>query len=275
MALTIKQVSKLTAPGRYFDQHGLYLQVQSERNRSWLLRYEIRGRERWAGLGPLHTVSLTEARERARKARLQILDGLDPIEQRKAQRAARELETTRSLTFEQAAQQYFNQHAEKWKNAKHRAQFLSTLKAYAFPIIGRLSVSDIDTSLVLQVIEPIWKTKTETASRVRNRLEAVLDWATVRGHRVGEYPARWARHLENVLPARGQLARYQHHPALSYLKIHTFIASLRQRDGLAAKALEFLILCASRTGEVIGATWDEFDLAAKTCGLHPVWMTPT
>ena len=262
MTLTIKQVLKLTAPGRYFDQHGLYLQVQSERNRSWLLRYEIRGRERWAGLGPLHTVSLTEARERARKARLQILDGLDPIEQRKAKRVALELETTRSLTFEQAAQQYFNQHSEKWKNAKHRAQFLSTLQAYAFPIIGRLSVSDIDTGLVLQVIEPIWKSKTETASRVRNRIEAVLDWATVRGHRAGENPARWARHLENVLPARSQ--RYQHHPALPYLEIQSFIALLRQREGIAAKALEFLILCASRTGEVIGATWSEIDFAAKT-----------
>ena len=262
MTLTIKQISKLTAPGRYFDQHGLYLQVQSERNRSWLLRYEIRGRERWAGLGPLHTVSLTEARERARKARLQILDGLDPIEQRKAKRAALELETTRSLTFEQAAQQYFNQHSEKWKNEKHRAQFLSTLQAYAFPIIGRLSVSDIDTGLVLQVIEPIWKSKTETASRVRNRIEAVLDWATVRGHRAGENPARWARHLENVLPARSQ--RYQHHPALPYLEIQNFIALLRQREGVASKALEFLILCASRTGEVIGATWNEIDFASKT-----------
>lgn len=264
MTLTIKRVSKLTAPGRYFDQHGLYLQVQSAKNRSWLLRYEMGGRERWAGLGPLHTVSLKEARARARKARLQLLDGVDPIEHRKAQRAARALETARSLTFEKAAQQYYDQHSEKWKNAKHRAQFLSTLKNYAFPVIGKLSVSDIETGHVLRVIEPIWKTKTETASRVRNRIEAVLDWAAVRGHRAGDNPARWEKHLENVLPARSQFAKYQHHPALLYTDIHAFITSLHQREGVAARALEFLILCASRTGEIIGATWNEIDLAAKT-----------
>lgn len=264
MALTMNRIPKLTTPGRYFDQHGLYLQVQSETNRSWLLRYETHGRERWAGLGPLHTVSLKEARARARKARLQLLDGIDPIEHRKAQRAASALEAARSLTFEKAAQQYFDQHSEKWRNAKHRAQFLSTLKTYAYPIIGRLSVSDIETGHVLRVIEPIWKTKTETASRVRNRIEAVLDWATVRGHRAGDNPARWEKHLAHSLPARSQFAKYQHHPALPYVEIPSFITSLQQRGGVAAKALEFLILCASRTGEVIGATWNEIDLAAKT-----------
>jgi Arm DNA-binding domain len=182
MALTALQVTKAVKPGRYGDGHGLYLQVSSSGVKSWLLRYERRGRERWMGLGPLHTVGLKDARDRALNARRQLLDGIDPLDARRAERAALTLEAARSLTFEQAAQQYFDAHEKRWRNPKHRQQFLNTLKTYTFPRIGKLPVAAIDTGLVLSCIEPIWQNKTETASRVRARIESVLDWATVRGN---------------------------------------------------------------------------------------------
>lgn len=268
MPLTAKQVEKLTSPGRYFDQHGLYLQVLSPTNRSWLLRYERHGRERWMGLGPLHTFSLAEARDRARKARQQLHDGNDPLEVREVERAARALAVARTLTFAEAATQYFNAHERKWSNAKHRAQFLSTLKAYAFPRIGRLAVADIDTGQVLRCIEPIWQEKTETASRVRGRIESVLDWATVRGYRTGDNPARWKGHLSEALPARGQIAKVEHHSALPFDQVPAFMAALAEREGMAARALQFTILTAARTGEVIGARWNEIDLLERT------WTVP-
>ena len=269
MTLTIKRIARLSTAGRYSDGHGLYLQVMSPTNRSWLLRYERNGRgERWMGLGPLHTVSLQEARERARKARQQLLDGVDPLDARKAERAAKALEAARTITFEKAAQAYFDAHERGWRNAKHRAQFLSTLKTYAYPKIGKLPVAAIDTGLVLKVIEPIWQDKTETASRLRGRIESVLDWATVRGYRTGDNPARWRGHLGEVLPARGKIQKTSHHAALSFGDLPEFMTALSQRDGVAARGLEFTILTAARTGEVIGATWEEIDLKAK------VWTIP-
>jgi integrase len=269
MALTEKKIAKLKEPGRYGDGHGLYLQVQSRSNRSWLLRYERNGRgERWMGLGPLHTIDLREARERARKARQQLLDGMDPLDARKAQRAARALEAARTITFEAAAQAYFDAHERSWKNAKHRAQFVSTLQTYAYPKIGKLPVAAIDVGLVLKVIEPIWQDKTETANRVRGRIEAVLDWATVRGYRAGDNPARWKGYIENVLPSRGKIQKTNHHAALPFIDLPEFMTALGQRDGVAGRALEFTILTTARTGEVIGATWDEIDLKEKT------WTVP-
>ena len=268
MALTAIKVTKATKPGRYGDGQGLYLQVSNTGLKSWLLRYERHGRERWMGLGPLHTVGLKDARDRAHMARRLLLDGIDPLDARKAERAAQALEAARSLTFEQAAQQYFEAHEQKWRNAKHRQQFLNTLKAYAFTKIGKFPVAAIDTGLVLKCIEPIWSDKTETASRVRARIEAVMDWATVRGYRKGDNPARWKGHLDNVLPARGQIQKTTHHAALPYAELAVFMAALSQREGVAARALEILILNAARTGEVIGATWDEIDLIAK------IWTVP-
>jgi integrase len=268
MPLTALRVARLTKPGRYADGNGLYLQVTSSGGKSWILRYERARRERWLGLGALHTVSLKDARERARKARLQILDGIDPIDAKRAQRAAEALAAAKSITFEEAAKQYFDAHEKKWRNAKHRAQFLSTLKAYAYPKIGKLPVADIDLGLVLKVIEPIWEAKTETASRVRGRIETVLDWATVRGYRKGENPARWRGHLEHVLPARGRIAKQNHHAALPYAELPAFMSELRKREGVAAKALEFTILTAARTGETIGATWGEINFSDKT------WTVP-
>ena len=272
-ALNDKKIARLTKPGRYGNGHGLYLQIREGASsgllrRSWLLRYELNGKERFYGLGPLHTVSLKDARERARKARLQLLDGIDPIAAKQQRKADAALAAAKAITFETAAQQYFDQHAAKWRNRKHRAQFLSTLQTYAYPTLGKLPVAAIDTGLVLKVIEPIWPTKTETASRVRSRVEAVLDWATVRGYRTGDNPARWKGHLAEVLPARGKIRRTIHHAALPFGEIGAFVAALRAREGVAARTLEFGILTAARTGEVIGARWPEVDLKAK------VWTVP-
>jgi integrase len=266
--LTAKKVERTKGPGRYHDGHGLYLQVVNANNKSWLLRYERNGRERWFGLGPAHTFSLKEARERARAARQLLHDDIDPIDHRKAQRAAQAAAKAKAITFAEAARRYFDQHEGKWRNAKHRAQFLSTLKTYAYPVVGNMAVADIDTPAVLRAVEPIWLTKTETASRVRGRIENVLDWCTVRGYRSGDNPARWKGHLAEVLPARGQVARPVHHAAMPYRELPAFMAALRARQGTAARALEFAILTAARTGEVIGARWSEIDIEDKT------WTVP-
>jgi integrase len=264
MALTAKRVAKLSKrPGRHHDSHGLYLQVINPTSASWLLRYVRHGRERMLGLGPLHVIGLAEARARAKAARLELLDGIDPVEDRKAKKVARALAAAKTMSFSECTSAYFSQHEAKWRNAKHAAQFLSTLRSYAFPVLGTLPVASIDTPLVLKVVEPIWQDKTETASRVRGRIESVLDWATVRGHRTGDNPARWKGHLDQVLPARGTIAKVEHHAALTYAELPGFMAELRQREGVAARALEFTILTAARTGEVIGAQWSELDLAAK------------
>jgi hypothetical protein len=259
MALTAKRIAsaKLHQPGRYGDGHGLYLQVIGPTNRSWLLRYARAGRERWLGLGPVHTVSLKDARERARKVRLQLLDGIDPLEAKRAAKAAKALANANTLTFAQAAQEFFAGHERGWKNAKHAAQFMSTLRTYAFPKIGDLPVAAVETGHVLRVVEPIWHAKTETATRVRGRIERILDWATVRGYRKGDNPARWKGHLSEALAAREKIAKVAHHAALPYSAIGDFMQALAAREGIAARALEFTALTAARTGEVIGATWDE------------------
>jgi integrase len=262
MALTEKRIAKLKEPGRYGDgnRSGLYVQVKGPKNRSWIMRYERDGRERWMGLGSLTVFNLQEARERARRARQQIADGIDPLDARVQERAQRALlEAARSITFEKAATAYYNAHEASWKSAKHAAQFVSTLRDYAFPKIGKLPVADIETGQVLKCIEPIWQKKTETASRVRGRIEAVLDWATVRGYRKGDNPARWKGHLSETLPSREKIQKVVHHAALPFADLPAFMAELKQREGIAARALEFTILTAARTGEVIGATWDEFD----------------
>ena len=169
--------------------------------------------------GPLHTVSLREARERARRSRLMLLDGIDPIEAKKARKAEAALQAAKALTFEEAAKQYERQHSPKWKNAKAAAQFMSTLRTYTFPVLGRLSVAAIDTGLVLKCLEPHWREKTETMSRVRSRVENVLSWATIRGYRQGDNPARWKGHLAEVLPARGQIQKVEHHKALPFAEL--------------------------------------------------------
>jgi integrase len=257
MRLTAKRVDHLYKPGRHPDGDGLYLQITPTAVKSWVLRYERNGRERMLGLGTLRDFSLKEARERARRARQLLADGVDPIDAKRAQR------TVPSLTFAQAVEIYAKLHERKW--TARRPQFLSSLRQHAFPILGDLPLAVIDTPAVLRVLEPIWTTKTETANRVRQRIEAVIDWATVSGHRPkGDNPARWRGYLDHVLPAPGAIAKVQHHAALPWVEIGAFMGELRGREGVAARALEFAILTAARTNEVIGARWSEIDFSAAT-----------
>jgi integrase len=269
--LTAKFVERHKKPGRYTDDNGLYLQIKNDDNRSWLFRYERDGVERWMGLGPTHTVSLKEAREKARKARQQLLDDIDPIDARKEAVAARKLAAAKMMTFKECADAYIVASRSQWRNIKHSNQWTSTLKTYAYPIIGALPVSAIDTGLVLKVleqnieIEPVgslWATRPETASRVRQRIEAVLGWATVRGYRSGDNPARWKNHLEAALLRAG--GKTKHHPSLPYDDMPTFMARLRAKESISARALEFCILTATRTSEVIKAKWDEMDFDKLT-----------
>ncbi len=224
------------------------------------------------GLGSQRIFSLKEARERARKARQLLADGTDPLNARAEERALRALESARKISFAMAADAYFKAHAPSWKNAKHAAQFMSTLNTYVFPHIGNLSVADINTGLVLKCLEPIWADKTETAGRVRGRIESVLDWATVRGYRKGDNPARWKGHLSEVLPSRAKLQKKKHHAALPFVELPQFMTALMRREGVAARALEFTILTAARTGETIGALWEEIDLNERTWTILPERM---
>lgn len=268
MKLSVKKVERLNEPGRYGDGRGLYLQVSPTGSKSWLFRYERSGSEKMMGLGSALDFTLEEARERAREARRALADGRDPLAEKRAANAANAALAARTITFETAAQTYYELHEGQWKNRKHAAQFLSTLRQYVFPAVGRLSVADISTSDVLRVLEPIWLTKTETASRVRGRMEKVFAWATVRGYRTGDNPARWSGHLKEALPARTRIAPVKHHKALRYVKLPAFMQALREREGVAARALEFLILTAARTSEVTGARWNEIDWDAR------VWTVP-
>ncbi len=277
--LTALDVKSANKPGRYGDGAGLYLQVEAAQSadgkeglppvKSWTFLFTAPdGRRREMGLGPFPKLSLTDARKAAEKARNLLVGGVDPIDARKAEKTEAKLVAARAITFKQAAQAYIDANKRAWKNAKHAAQWTATLEAYAFKEIGSLPVGTIDTGLVLKVIEPIWAEKPETASRLRGRIEAVLTWATVRGYRVGENPARWRGHLSEVLPERGKVRKVKHHTALPYGDAGAFMRDLRKQDGVAALALEFAILTAARTGEVLGATWAEIDLDAA------VWTVP-
>jgi len=262
--LSALAVSRLKEPGMYADGGGLYLQISRSLTKSWIFRFSLNGRAREMGLGPLHTVSLLEARELALQARKLKHRGVDPIDLRQTERSAKSLEEARAVTFKQAAQAYIEANAAGWKNAKHAAQWKATLATYAEPVFGHLGVAAIDTTLVLKAIEPIWTTKPETASRLRGRIETVLDWATVRGFRQGENPARWRGHLDKLLPSKAKIRTVEHHPALPYQEMPAFMRLLSEQAGVGARALEFAILTAARTGEVIGATWAEIDIPTAT-----------
>jgi integrase len=268
--LTALEVKRLDRVGMHPDGRGLYLQVHAGGSKSWIYRYTLHGRVRAMGLGPTHLVSLAEARGMAQEARLLKNQGVDPIDARAASRPAPEPppEVDRGPSFKNAAAAYIDANSAAWRNAKHEAQWSSTLQTYAYPVLGDRPVDEIDTTLVLKVLEPIWSTKPETASRLRGRIESVLDWAKARGHREGENPARWKGHLDKILPAKSKVARVEHHAALPFKAMPAFMADLRTRDGAAARALEFAILTAARTGEVIGAQWSEIDFEAQ------VWTQP-
>lgn len=262
--LSAMAVQKAKTAGYYGDGGGLWLQISKLGGKSWVFRFTLHGKSREMGLGPVHTVLLADARAKALEHRKQIAEGLDPIEVRKAEQARAKLEAVKMKTFAECATAYIEAKRGGWKNEKHVKQWTATLETYAFPIIGALPVAGVDTGLVLRVLEPLWHTKTETASRVRGRIESVLDWATFRGYRQGENPARWKGHLDNELPARAKVQAVEHYAALPYAEIGAFMADLQQREGISPRALEFSILTAARSGEVRGALWAEIDLKAKT-----------
>ena len=276
--LTAKRVARLLKqPGRYRDAEvrGLLLVVKHAGAASWILRYERDGRERWLGLGPTSLVSLKDARDRARAAKLQLLDGFDPLEQKRAARTAEKIEAAKTLTFQKAAQDYFDEHGKKWRNAKNRAQFLSTMHAYVFPLIGALPVGAIDTGLVLQVLENkalkgqrLWDAIPVTAARVRNRNRSRVGLGDGARPSLRRQPGALEKSSRQILPSPKKLQKTKHLAALPYAELPGFMTQLRAMAGVTARALEFTVLTAARTGEVLGARWDEIDLATGT------WTVP-
>ena len=278
--LSAKGIEKQKRPGYYADGGNLYFRVAAADARGWVFRFvspthvyadgarKGRPQAREMGLGSFDTVTLAIARDAADKCRQLLATGIDPIDQREQQRAADRVEAAKAMTFDACRKAYIAAHEPSWRNAKHRQQWTNTLETYATPVFGSVPVQAVDTALVLKVIEPIWATKPETAGRVRGRIETILDWAKARELRAGENPARWRGHLEHMLPAKAKVRKVKHHPALPYTAVGAFVASLRERPGIGAAALEFLILTTARTTETLGATWPEIDLSAK------VWTVP-
>lgn len=269
-AVTVKNAG----PGRHVDGGGLQLLVKPTGARSWVFRYMIASKSREIGLGPASgpdATSLADARDLAAALRLKVKGGIDPLAERDRAAAealaAAQAAKVAGVTFREAADIHMKANRDGWRNAKHKQQWENTLSTYAYPVIGDLPVAEVDTPHVIKVLEPIWRAKPETASRVRQRVEAVLDAAKARGFRKGENPARWRGHLDQVLPKPSKLSR-GHHTALPFAEVPAFVKELHKREAVAALALEFTLLTAARTGEVLGATWGEFDLAAAT------WTVP-
>jgi integrase len=257
--LTATKVHKLRVPGIYPDGAGLYLQVSGQNAKSWLLRYSLRGKAREMGLGSLRKVSLAEARRKAADCH-KLLDGhVDPIEHRKVARTAAVLASAKTIAFKEAAARYIAMRSKGLKNTKHAAQWGTTIATYAEPILGTLPVRDITVGLVHRVLEPIWSAKPETAGRVRGRIEKILGWAKVNNYREGENPARWRDNLDQLLPKLSEVRKVKHHPALPYAELPAFMERLREEKGAAARALEFTILTAARTEEVILARPSEIN----------------
>jgi integrase len=267
--LTPLAVQRATRPGMYADGDGLYLRIGKAGTKSWVYRFMVTGRAREMGLGSASRFTLAEARQRVVPYRQQTADGIDPVDARQAERTQGRLTAARAITFRQAAERYIAAHRAGWANAKHAAQWTATLETYAFPTLGDLPVGAVETGDVTKALEPIWSTKPETAGRVRGRMEAILDYAKMHGWRsTAENPARWKGHLDHVLPARSKVRTVKHHAALPWGEIGSFMQALRQQPGIGAKALEFAILTAARTGEVVDARWDEIDMKAG------VWIVP-
>ncbi len=268
--LSALAISKFNTAGLHFvgGVGGLAMQITPTGARSWILRVMVAGKRRDMGLGGFPDVTLAGAREAARKAREKIKAGIDPIEEARAARSTLAAARAAALTFEQCAIAFIAVKETEWANSKHAQQWRNTLATYAYPVIGKLLVRDVEQSHVLRILEPIWADKTETATRLRGRIESVLDWATVRKYRTGDNPARWKGHLDKLLATPGKIAKVEHLAALPYTELGVFMVELRKQEGMGAKALEFAILTAVRSGEVRGASWAEIDLAEK------VWVIP-
>lgn len=276
-ALAVKKLTKIPGLHAVGGARGLYLHVQASPSSpnmnpsfaaSWIYRYSFAGRRRDMGLGSYLDLSLEEARHKATQYRRQILKNIDPIDHKRQQTDIENKSHAKRTTFQQCIDSYLDAHSDAWKNAKHHAQWRSTLETYACPVIGNLNVAQVDAGLVMQILEPIWKTKTETASRLRGRIESILDWATVRGYREGDNPARWKGHLDKLLPSPSKIAKVKHFTALPYKEIPPFMQLLREQQGIGAAALEFAILTATRSGEVRGALWSEIDVDER------IWVIP-
>lgn len=267
--LKAKTVETTIKRGFYGDGGGLYLQITKTGGKSWLFRYMVKGKAKGMGLGPLRMVSLAEARNKAHECRAMLYAGVDPLDAKARNLQSLQEVASKSRTFEQCAADYIAANKAGWKKEKHKEQWENTLKTYAHPTIGAMSVELIQVGNVIDVLTPIWTTKTETASRVRGRIESVLGWATAHGYRSGDNPARWRGLLDKLLPKPSSVAKVTHHPALPYAEMSAFIKELRGDTSISTAALEFLILTASRTSEAIEATFQEFDLA------NAIWTVPS
>lgn len=269
-ALTAIEVGRIKEPGYHAvgTVPGLHLNVAESGARSWVLRIKVGDKRREIGLGSFPAVTLAKAHQGARETRESVKQGIDPVEQKKALKSAVKADQAKAMTFKSAALEYIKAIESNWKNPKHAKQWTSTLEAYAFPGMGKLLVRDIELTHVLNVLEPVWKEKTVTAVRLRGRIESVLNWATTRGYRSGENPARWRGHLDNLLPSPNKIKCEEHHPAVQVSEVGAFMQDLRSHEGMGARALEFTILTAARSGEVRGAKWQEIDFDAK------LWTIP-
>lgn len=273
--LTTKTVDKLIRlgnPGLTSDGQSLYLKVTKTGNASWIFRFKLNGRSRDMGLGSYPEVSLAQARDATANARRQTIEGIDPLEARKTEQAAIVAEEIRqqalAVPFRLLSSQFIESHKPSWKSAKHAQQWENTMRTYAYPVIGDMTSKDINTDHVLKVLTPIWQTKTETANRVRNRIELILDAAKARGLREGENPARWRGHLDKLLPKPSKVAKVKHHAAMPWTEVQSFMRLIATKPGTSFRAIEMTIMSACRTSEVLNATWDEVDLEAR------VWTIP-
>ncbi|SOE98855.1 Integrase [Burkholderia sp. OK233] len=264
------RIAKEVAPGHYADGGGLYMQIADSGARSWVFRFKLNGRVREMGLGPVSRVSLGEARKLATSYREMVHDQIDPILARREQqrRQLLDISADANVTFREAAEAYIRAREPEWRNRKHVQQWGNTLKTYAYPVIGDIRVRDIDTAMIMRILQPIWTKKAETARRVRGRIKAILDAEAVLGHRTGSNPARYVDHLQIVLPRSKKRSQVRHHPALPWEDIPSFVHELEQRPRRAARILHLLILTATRTNEVRFARPEEFDLDNR------VWSIP-
>jgi integrase len=264
--LTQGKINAARMPGLYSDGGNLHLRVAEGGSRQWVFRYTLNHRTRDYGIGPYPTLGLADARERAHGLRRLLVDKIDPIEHRNQQRAGASVAAAKHMTFDTAAETYIAEHEASWRSRRHRNEWVNTLRAYASPVFGKLPVSAVDTGLVMRVLKPIWLEKPIVATRLRGRIESILDWAKVMGYRLGENPARFVGHLDHLLPDQTRAVR--HHEALPYSDVPAFMQELRKLPNAAVRALEFVILTASRGGEVAGMQWDEVDLAKRE------WVIP-
>jgi integrase len=269
--MTVRKLAALVKagkPGRTRAAPNLYCRISVGGTAAWVMRYHFDGRNRQMGFGSCTLITLSEARDMAHEARRLLAKGIDPLAERKAKKAQRKLDAAKAMTFQTCAEAYIDAHRAGWRNAKHAGQWPATLGTYAYPVFGALPVHAVDTALVIKVLEPIWATKPETASRLRGRIESVLSWATVRGYRQGANPAIWRGHLSLLLPKPSKVHKVKHFAALAYDEVPAFMRELRAIVGIPARALEFTVLVAARTGEVRGARWPEINM------VDGVWAIP-